>query len=49
MEALVRALGMLEGSAVQAPLERLLRLAAERTWHTRGRGLGCGDTIPGLR
>jgi DTW domain-containing protein len=38
MEALVRALGVLEGSDVQAPLEQLLRLAAERTWRARGRG-----------
>jgi DTW domain-containing protein YfiP len=39
MEALVRALGALEGHDVQAPLERLLRLAAERTWSARGRGM----------
>ena len=37
MEAIVRALGALEGTEVQAPLERLLRLAAERTWRARGR------------
>ena len=36
MEALIRALGVLEGSDVQAPLERVLRLAAERIWRTRG-------------
>jgi DTW domain-containing protein len=44
MEALVRALGVLEGSDVQAPLEQLLRLAAERTWRARGRGLRAHPT-----
>lgn len=37
MEAIVRALGALEGGDVREPLERLLRLAAERTWRARGR------------
>jgi DTW domain-containing protein YfiP len=37
MEALLRALGVLEGEGVQTPLERVLRLAFERTWSARGR------------
>ena len=37
LEALGRALGALEGPDVQEPLERILRLVAERTWRTRGR------------
>jgi DTW domain-containing protein len=36
MEAIARALGVLEGEAVQASLERILHLAAERTWRARG-------------
>jgi DTW domain-containing protein YfiP len=36
MEALIRALDVLEGGDVRAPLERILRLAVERTWRTRG-------------
>lgn len=38
MEAIARALGVLEGAAVQVALERILRLAAERTWRARGYG-----------
>jgi DTW domain-containing protein YfiP len=42
MEALARALGALEGDAVQAPLERCLRLAFERTRRMRGLGVPSG-------
>jgi DTW domain-containing protein YfiP len=38
MEAIARALGVLEGQGVQASLERILGVAAERTWRARGRG-----------
>jgi DTW domain-containing protein len=40
MEAIARALGVLEGAHVQEPLEKILRLAYERTWFARGRRRG---------